>query len=36
LSHTTLKTLLDASARIRFAPVASLPLELVIFELCAA
>jgi DNA polymerase III subunit gamma/tau len=33
LTHDTLKALLDASARIRFSPIPSLPLELAILEL---
>ena len=33
LGHLTLKSLLDASARARYAPVPSLPLELAVFEL---
>ncbi len=33
LTHETLKAFLDAATRIRYAPVASLPLELAVFEL---
>mgnify|MGYP000084124711 CR=1 FL=1 len=33
LTHETLKAFLDASARMRFAPVPSLPLELAVLEL---
>lgn len=33
LTHTTLRTFLDAAARIRFAPIPSLPLELAVLEL---
>ena len=33
LTHTTLKALLDASARIRFSPIPALPLELAVMEL---
>jgi len=33
LTHQTLKVLLDATERIRFSPVPSLPLELAVFEL---
>ncbi|MDR3548686.1 MAG: DNA polymerase III subunit gamma/tau [Candidatus Pacebacteria bacterium] len=33
LSHRTLKVLLDATERMRFSPVPSLPLELAVFEL---
>jgi DNA polymerase III gamma/tau subunit len=33
LAHETLKAFLDASARMRFAPVPSLPLELAVLEL---
>lgn len=33
LTHQTLVKLLDASSRIRFSPIASLPLELAVFEL---
>lgn len=35
LTHNTLKVFLDASARMRFAPVPSLPLELAVLELAA-
>jgi DNA polymerase-3 subunit gamma/tau len=33
LSHDTLRTFLDAAARIRFAPIPELPLELAVLEL---
>ncbi len=36
LTHQTLKVLLDATERMRFSPVPSLPLELAILELVAA
>ncbi|MES2668311.1 MAG: DNA polymerase III subunit gamma/tau [Patescibacteria group bacterium] len=36
IRHETLKALLDASARMRFAPVAQLPLELAVLELSRA
>jgi DNA polymerase-3 subunit gamma/tau len=36
LTHRTLKVLLDATERIRFSPVPSLPIELAVFELLDA
>lgn len=33
VTHVVMKTLLDASARVRFSPIASLPLELAVLEL---
>ena len=33
ISHTTLRTFLDAASRIRFSPVPALPLELAVLEL---
>ncbi len=36
LSHGTLKAFLDASSRMRFAPVPALPLELAVLELASA
>ncbi|HWH06908.1 MAG TPA: DNA polymerase III subunit gamma/tau [Candidatus Paceibacterota bacterium] len=35
LTHTALKVLIDAAARMRYAPVAALPLELAVYELFA-
>lgn len=35
LTHTALRVLLDAAARMRYAPVAALPLELAVYELFA-